>query len=222
VKACVCNVVCERGDGLSSDHELTRENHARYANQCEADYKNVLLPPITDWSYCHWKYEATKIASEYDITLYLDSDCIVTRKCPDFRYAVPIYHWGIVDELWTIRPQNRSTLQIIASRIPAELMWQANGGVLIMPPSASQVYHREDWLQPDWVLDQMLLSWRLQSGEAPYRLIDKRWNWSYMRFKDFYANISEAFIIHHAGQSHYESHHKKLESMRHSLEAFGL
>jgi hypothetical protein len=221
MKAAVINVIAGGGNSRA-DFELTTANHLRYAEKCHADYQVVDLDWPADHTYCWWKYEAATMAAQYDVSIYADNDCIFTRQCPDFRTAVPAGHWGVVDELWTLRKQNRETLQQIAARIPATLAWQANGGVLIMPTEAAKVYHREDWLEPDWVTDQMLLSWRLDRKEAPYRLLDRRWNFSYMRFWDFEANRSHAWVIHHAGHSHYEDYHRKRTAMAHDLEVCGL
>jgi hypothetical protein len=46
-----------------------------------------------------------------------------------------------------------------------------------------------------WCVEQLWLTTELLRHEAPYTLLDPRWNWCYW-FPDFEAATQDAFIVH--------------------------
>ena len=197
MRLCVTNIVA----GSPPEHDITTANHAAYAARIGADYCPVYLsiPDVRDRSKaCSWKYAAADVAAKYDLTLYLDNDCVVTRLCPSFATAVPAGHWGVVDELCVIIGGARASVETVQVHNWGAQPWTLNAGVMIMPPDAKRVY-KPDIIAEHWLNDQAALSARLYRDEAKYRLIDRRWNWSYMH-PYFLTGLEVAYIIHRAGQ----------------------
>jgi hypothetical protein len=197
MRLCVTNIVA----GSPREHEITKQNHANYAARIGAEYVAVRLPApdVSDRSKaCGWKYTAADVAANYDLTLYLDCDCVITRLCPSFHTAVPAGHWGVIDELCVITGGARASVETVQARNWVAQPWTINAGVMIMPSDAKRVYKPQS-LEEHWLNDQAALSASLYNDEAKYRLIDRRWNWSFMH-PYFLTGLPTAYIIHRAGQ----------------------
>jgi len=197
MRLCVTNIVA----GAPAEHAITKANHAAYAARIGADYCPVYLPaPATAGraKACSWKYAAADVAAQYTLTLYLDCDCVVTRLCPSFHTAVPPGHWGVVDELCVITNAAKASVETVQAINWGAQPWTLNAGVMIMPSDAKKVY-KSELITEHWLNDQAALSARLYRGEAKYRLIDRRWNWSFMH-PYFLTGLEFAYIIHRAGQ----------------------
>lgn len=222
-RLCVCDIVGVRHGQPNAEHELTRENHRKYAESVGADYRAEVIEIGDDLRCCWWKWRAADVAAEYDVTLHLDNDTIVTAKCPSFADVVPAGHWGVVDEYYRLRKDCREFIAQCANTTEPELGLSTNNGVLIMPSDAKQIYFPDyESASLNWLTDQTLLSRKFYRGEAQYRAIDRRWNWSFMSHVDFIAGRDQAFIIHHAGRSFWETPAKKLQAIERDLRELGL
>lgn len=220
---CVCNIVGLSNGKANVEHEITRENHRRYAERVGAEYRVEFVDIGENVKCCWWKWKASDIAAEYDSTLLLDCDCVVTKKCPSFQYAVPAGHWGGVDEIPRMRKSLMRYVASCADVNPEELSLCINGGVLLMPRDAKIVYYADYESMPvNWQSDQMLLSKKLAEGMAPYRRLDRRWNWSYVSHVDFVSGRDQAFILHHAGRNGLESPEKRNRALLRDVQELGI
>jgi hypothetical protein len=196
------------GQEVCAEQAVTAPNHRAYANRIGAEFimrswPNATLPygPAIKW-------EAAKHAKDYDAILVLDPDVVVTRRAPNIFDFVPLGVWGVVDERPHLRyPQFGLAAQETAARdLGIVNHWAphiANGGVMVMPPDAERVYYASEFGLGHWEREQAVLSVHLQNGDAPYRLLDPRFNtcWHYRTGFD----VHRAWMIHRAGQNATES-----------------
>lgn len=219
---CVVNCVAD-SEMAWKEYALTSPGHKAYADKVGADYRLVTMPAKPDNVVAtNWKYGILDVVEQYDTTLYLDNDCVITPTCPSFVKAVPDGHWGVVDEY---RLLTSSSQRYVHSLVPANtppLLWQANAGVMIMPKNARAHYFLDKSAPDTWIADQLGLSICLQNTPAKYRLLDRRWNWGYMALRDFYVNMQSAWIVHFNGQAFFEDKDARLRAITNCVDRMGI
>jgi hypothetical protein len=204
MRRCVLNIAA--GDKAKREHEITRNNHRAYAEQCCAEYREILRDAIPDFPPAV-KYMASKVAAEYDQLLFLDTDTVVMPLAPNIFDEVPLGRWGVVDEgnllvdeSWNETNQRDADRVCHALNIPTiRLMRFINSGVMLMPPDASRWYSPPNKPVPRfWCFEQLYLSMRTQIDRAPLIELDPRWNWC-AAWRYFNERKPHAFIVHYAG-----------------------
>ncbi len=214
MKRAVLNIVA--GDKGRAEHAITRENHRSYADRCGAEYVVIQREHAPKYSPAI-KYLANKVTPDYDQTLFLDLDCIVTPQCPNIFDEVPLGYWGVIDEnglarfheLENDQTQRHANALCDALHLPyVYLTRHINSGVMVMPPNSADYYFPPKYPVPSnyWAVEQLYLSINLQLHDAPLKELDRRFNWCWCH-KRFEEDMHRAFIIHWGGK------HDRLENL---------
>jgi predicted O-methyltransferase YrrM len=200
-KRCVLSIAC--GEACVEEHSLTAANHRDYAEFCGAEWIEIVRPDLSLAYGPAAKFVAADVARDFDQTLFLDSDCVVMPKAPNIFDEVPPDHWGVVDEMWPLAAkcdphkwQGEADAICDAAGMPrVEMPFSINSGVMVLPREASLYAPPPKPVPWFWCVEQLWLSAELVCHEAPYTLLDPRWNWCYW-FPEFEAGGKEAFIVH--------------------------
>jgi hypothetical protein len=202
VRTTRCVVDVAFGELLYSEAITIEENHRRYAARCGADYVRI-RDLQTELPYgCSAKLSILPLLEQYDQTLVLDCDVVVTDLAPDIFAEVPPGCWGAVDEMGCV--QNRPEwMQGMADRIADQtgqsrmrLPWMLNSGVVVCPRSGGPFLEPPPQLLPaDWTIDQAWLSFQLARYDQPLVRLDRRFNWT-IWMADSERGKSHAFMWH--------------------------
>lgn len=195
------------GKQCCAEQAIVLENQKAYARRIGAEFIVRTYPDRRLAYGPAVKYEAAEIAANYDATLLLDTDCVVMAGCPNIFEFVPADHWGLVDERpYLIHTRDALPAQAATARgLGIDKPWLPhlfNSGVLVMPRNAATIYKPERFFTTHWTREQATLSVKLQSGLAPYRSLDPRFNLCVSWHRDF--DVQRAWILHRAGQDHSE------------------
>jgi len=231
VKRAVVNVIY----GDPSDHAITTENHRRYAEKLGCDYRVVktvkpVRPPVPamDTTYtftheCFFKFDVAQVLNEYDQTLYLDGDIVISRACPNIFDFVPLEKYGFIDELLLMRPEHVETIKYwFVTTGWNDPWWSLNGGVLVLPKNGAEFYSFHKELDFQFASDQNMLTLSIHDKPDKFLLLDHRFNHSYMHHKEFYPGLHDAWIIHMAGMGAYQSVKERDLALTRCLETYGL
>lgn len=144
------------------------------------------------------KWRVANYAANYDQTLYLDSDVLISPNAPDIFAAVP-KGFAVRDE----RPDyhhdwySQETSDLYASQgVSHTLQHCANGGVMLMTPETLDLYWEPSGTYPQlWCTDQHWLSYRIETSGHEVTWLDDRWNWGFIRI-DWWRGLADAWFVH--------------------------
>lgn len=178
-----------------------------YADRCRADY--IALTNATKSWWGLEKFRTRHFVEQYEEVLFIDADCIVRPNAPSLfgqDCNVLIHNDApYLQSLDWLRSERREVCEAIGMPYDdADLC--LNSGVVYTRKAASSV-----WAEPpsniptSHCAEQIVVE--QQAIRHGYRNLDSRFNWQFY-FKDFYAGLSDAYIIHLATCSN------KLETAR--------
>lgn len=215
--------------------KYTRESFKAYALKHNADYIELTneIPPkdlLTDdnsesllGNNADWhlnKIRVGSMANQYDQTLFLDADTIITEKCRDlFQYS----GIAIVDD-WPVLTNKHSTLWIhpevsmVAKSQGLEPpdYWERclNTGVVLCSKDSNP------WVMPKYKLpnnhcgEQFWVDLNIDDFVS----LPETCNWQWWRGKDFWRGLPNAEVIHLAGCPSQE----RLELIKWAVKEYGL
>lgn len=173
-----------------------------YANRIGADFIG-LDNQTEDW----WgleKFRAGHFASQYEETLFVDADCVITDLAPDVfeQNSQPVCihdDWGYLPSAKWISDERKVVSQRSGLRIVDSLAC-LNSGVVLTRKSAASVWNRPECnIGTTHCAEQIYVEHQIgiygKSGEIG--MLDSRWNWQWW-FKDFADGLEKAYIVHFA------------------------
>jgi hypothetical protein len=171
-----------------------------YADRVGADLHIIDSDFRPDYPMAN-KWRIANFARNYDQTLYVDSDVLITPGSPDIFSAVP-EGFAARDERpdYHYRPNwySHEVLDLYQSQgVSHEPQHCPNGGVLLMTPGTCELYEEPPHKPYSqlWCTDQHWLSYRLETTDRQVTWLDDRWNWGFIR-NDWWAGLAGAWFIH--------------------------
>jgi hypothetical protein len=219
---CVIDVAF--GEVVAAEQFAVSDNHAAYAEKCGADYIR-----LTSWTGqsgygCSAKLAILPYLEQYDQTLYLDCDVVVTKRAPNIFDEVPVGYWAGIDEMGCvhIQPDHWQKIAdtiadaITIPRFRQPFVW--NGGVIMMPRGEGWILDPPKSPVPsEWTFDQVWLSMQVVRWERPHICLDRRWNQTPW-MPDPERGNDRAFFIHQ-NDSERQTRHLRIKE---HLEKHGL
>jgi hypothetical protein len=156
---------------------ITHQSIARYSDKIGAEFK-----VITEQTHStpHWeKFQIHSLLEEYDRILYLDTDVLISRSCPDLFEVVPRPIMGAFNEGQYFTRKHRDYY---------------NTGVMVIPSTYKDIFAQPQIEQGDinTFFEQDFINDRINaSGLAVYNLSHK------FNKMDFIQ--APGYIIHKAG-----------------------
>lgn len=177
----------------------TRTKFIDYANQYNADYIELTNELCESWQL--EKLRVGVFADQYEQTLFLDVDCVVTDKCRDLFEAsdgiAVVNDWNILvqNNRWNwIDPEYKSIMR--SQNIEPEKEWTRclNTGVLL----CSKTYN--PWVKALRPLPQVHCAEQFWVDHhiQDYTELPDTCNWQWWRGKEFWRGLPNAEIIHFA------------------------
>lgn len=197
-----CIVSVAVGDDMIDIAKLTWPIMKRYAERVGADFIG-LDNQTEDW----WgleKFRTGHFAKQYEETLFLDADCVVTSLAPSIfeENDRPI---GVHDD-WSYLPNAKwlsEERKAVSQRAGVDIKDSQscfNSGVVLTRSDFSAVWSRPGGnigtthcAEQIWVEHQI----ESMSQASDVQLLDSRWNWQWW-FKDFADGLKNAYIVHFA------------------------
>jgi len=189
--------------------KLTRPAMQAYADRVGADLID-LDNDTEDWGPLE-KFRTFHFARQYEQTLFIDADCIITEKCPDFfeLYAgadiVAHDDWSFLFKTdWLERERNT-----VAQRSGLAIEHTAqclNSGVVLVRQSAADIWNRPlvD-IGTSHCAEQIYLEHQIANAifsGATFANLDSKanWQWWFSTHNEgrFEAGLNDAWIIHFA------------------------
>jgi hypothetical protein len=189
--------------------KLTRPAMRAYADRVGADLID-LDNDTEDWGFME-KFRTFHFARQYEQTLFVDADCIITDKCPDlfkmYEHADIVAHddWSFLYKTdWLERERNT-----VAQRSGLAIEHTAqclNSGVVLVNQSAADVWNRPlvD-IGTSHCAEQIYLEHNIANAVASgasFANLDSRANWQWWfstHHEDrFEAGLDDAWIVHFA------------------------
>lgn len=175
--------------------EVTGPTIKAYADRCQADY--IALTNATK----HWwgleKFRTRHFVEQYEEVLFIDADCIVKPNAPSLfgQDCDVLIHddSSYLQNLDWLKTERREVCEAINMQYDDANLC-LNSGVVYTRKAASSV-----WAEPpsniptSHCAEQIVVE--QQAISHGYRELDSRFNWQFY-FKDFYAGLNDAYIIH--------------------------
>lgn len=207
------------GDSWSALKELTFPSIKDYANKIKAQFIHIDTPIIHPNEVGFEKFQLFKMFTYFDRIIYLDSDLIVTKKCPNLFDVVPEDEIGALIEsnYWSISPDVDHRQRIIkVQEVLGNIGWNdeyINTGVMVLSK-------RHKWIF-DLRQNQKLVIDLREQTQLNYN-IKKLGYWLYdigqKNNKMDFSNPLDRFdanIIHYAGKGYTpEWHNMELKLKR--------
>jgi len=204
--------------------DLTHPGIKAYADKCGADF--IVYdhePPIrTNDNSVHYRIlKAIETFKEYDRILFIDTDVVISPRCPNIFEVVPVDCIGSVFEDKGKRKKKRLKLIRRIQECWGDVGWTegyTNAGVLVASRQHAQVFEPHNgeyylgWGSVDVHMSYMAHKHGMKIMELPFQ-----WNHMSM-FSDGWNDCADRFdshIIHYAGMGRFEDKKvPKLELMR--------
>ena len=189
--------------------KLTRPAMQAYANRVDADLID-LDNDTEDWGPLE-KFRTFYFATQYEQTLFIDADCVITDKCPDlfamYASADIIAHddWSYLYKTdWLERERNTVAKR---SGLAIEHAEQClNSGVVLVNQSAADIWNRPSIdIGTSHCAEQIYLEHQIAKAiysRASFANLDSRanWQWWFSTHHEgrFESGLDDAWIVHFA------------------------
>lgn len=190
--------------------QVTGPTIKAYADRCRADY--IALTNATKSWWGLEKFRTRHFVEQYDEVLFVDADCIVRPDAPSLfgQDCDVLIHNDAphLESLAWLKSERREVCEAISMQYEDANLC-LNSGVVYTRKAASSVWSEPPSNIPtSHCAEQIVVE--QQAIRHGYRELDSRFNWQFY-FKDFYAGLDDAYIIHLATCSN------KLETARQLL-----
>lgn len=209
-KAIVTLCIGEKYDRLG---KVTHPSIKAYANKVDADFIVIDTKQFNLEYYAHFeKFQLYALLNIYDRILFLDTDILVTPKCPNLFDVVAENQFGafIVSEY---TEYHNSSIKLIQEEL-GDIGWVMeyfNSGVMVVSKHHREVFNMENGLLEQWslwsfqkglqgFLDQTLINYNVQRLKLPIYDIGYRFNHT-TATKNSEKRFN-SYIIHYPGKGH--------------------
>lgn len=212
-------------DNNKSISDMTHPILKDYADRCCADFL-----VISDCKNLHMHYRILQfydLFETYDRILSVDSDIIVTKKCPNIFEVVPEgMIASVYEDVGSRRNDRRSRIQAVQKKF-GSVGWDSgyiNTGFALFPKEYRDIFKIKDeselWIGLGY--DDVFLGYRIKKFN--YRFYELPIVYNYMSlFSEAWSNFKsrgEAFVIHYAGQGGFIPSRTREEIMREDILIF--
>lgn len=195
------------GKDYEEQADITHPSMMHYANRINAEFIDIRDQKLSQYPYFE-KFRLYEILEDYDRVLFLDTDVIIRKDCPNLFNMVPFEKLGMYDEFVLSNPDERFIQYQIVDRAMREYFGEPlsyemprffNTGVTIV----SKV-HRLFFVKPEKeilmpYLDQAYLNALFLKEDAPIMDIGLHFNRMYYADKVVKPHRLRSYIIHYAG-----------------------
>jgi hypothetical protein len=187
--------------------EITGPTIKAYADRCQADY--IALTNATKSWWGLEKFRTRHFVEQYEEVLFVDADCIIKPNAPSMfgQDCDAMLHNDApyLDTLTWLKSERKQVCDAIGIEYEdSELC--LNSGVVYTRKAASTIWDEPpESIPTSHCAEQIVVE--QQAIRHGYSELDSRFNWQFY-FKDFYAGLDDAYIIHLATCSN------KLETAR--------
>lgn len=211
------------GEDFQRMGDLTHPLMKEYANKTDADFLVINNPVINNGDVGFEKFQLYNILKYYDRVIFLDTDIIVRKHCPNLFDIVPENDLGVFIESKYDRysPDVNHQQRIVGiQKALGNIFWNAdyfNSGVMVLNKRHQPIFDLENGQIVD-LHDQTQLNYNVK--KMGFWLHDIGFRFNKMDFCNPLERF-EAYIIHYAGRgytSKWAETKLKIERMKRDLE----
>lgn len=184
-----------------------------YANKVEADFIVINTQKLTSDYYAHFeKFQLYALLNRYDRIIFLDTDLLVTPKCPNLFDVVSEEQFGaFVVSKYT--GYHDRAIRLIQEEL-GEIDWVMeyfNSGVMVVSKHHLEVFNTENGFLKQWslcssqkgfqgFLDQTLINYNVQRLCLP--IYDIGYKFNHTTAPKNSGERFNSYIIHYPGKGH--------------------
>ena len=145
-----------------------------------------------------------KLKQKVNMILFMDSDVIIKKNCPDLFEYIPADHIGTIYEDKGSREKDRYNRIKKIQLERGDIGWRAgyiNTGVFLLPKEYSYILECRENLWLDFGFDDVELGYRMQCDNIPVYELPFQFNHMSMHSEEWNNKASrfDSYIIHYAG-----------------------
>jgi len=205
-------LVTRSDDNIKQMTDITHPLLKEYAKKCNADFIIFDHKPQlnTDDNKPHYRIlKAQELLKDYDRILFLDSDMIINKNCPNIFDEVPVDCIGSVFEDKGSRLKDRRDKIKGIQKSWGDIGWTGgytNAGTFVISKEHSKIFdpHKgKYWM--GWGSADLHLSYMARKHKYKFHELSYKWNHMTM-FSERWnknANRFDSYIIHYAGKGIY-------------------
>lgn len=207
-------IITRSDDNIKYMSDITHPIFKEYASKCDADFIIFDHKPhimTADNNYHYRILKAKEYLDEYDRLLFLDTDMIINKNCPNIFDIVPDDCIGTIYEDKGSRvPKRRSVMENIQKRY-GDVGWTSgytNAGTFLISNIHKELFepiNGEYYL--DWGSVDAHFAYQINKNEYKVHELEYKWNHMTMFSEPWNnnANRFDSYIIHYAGSGIFDS-----------------
>jgi len=220
-------LICTRSDKNISDMtDITHPIIKAYAKRCGAAFTVFKENSMPEHKYHYRIMQIRELLEVYDRVLNLDSDILITPKCPNIFKEVPINKIGtIFEDEGSRQKQRRGLIKQVQEKF-GNVNWTTgyiNTGVFLVSKQHKNIFETVNGKCWDgWGFDDIHLGWQIRKKEYEIYRLHWRWNNMAMFFEKWngFPNRFDSYMIHYAGQGKFDSGVKnRMEQIKYDYKA---
>jgi len=198
-------LIATRSDETQTDMAiLTHPLLKSYAERCGADFK-----VIEDCKGLHKHYRIMQfydLFEEYDSILSVDTDILISNKCPNIFEVVPENHIASIYEDVGSRQEDRRKRITLVQKQFGDVGWKTgyiNTGFALFPKSSREIFKpvSEENLWLGLGFDDVYLGYQIHKMNIPIYELPIEYNFMSMFTENWCGKSrADAFVTHYAGQ----------------------
>jgi len=200
-------IVTRADDNIRTMTDITHPVLKRYADKCDAEF--LILSKILDVHMHHSIFVLKDMLKDYDRIACIDSDVLITSKCPDiFKYVDVDKVGSIYEDIGSREPDRLNRIAKVQIQ-RGSVGWKSgyiNTGVCIFSKEHKAIFDIDlKKLWNDLGYDDVELGYQIHKNGMSIQELPVEFNLMSM-FTEPWCNKSktDAFIIHYAGNGfHY-------------------
>jgi hypothetical protein len=189
------------GDHYQNLSKITYPTLKRYAEKIGADFIPITEQKISQTTP-HWeKFQILDYLNKYERIIYVDTDILIRKNCPNLFEIVPESKLGIYNECPFVPGRDYAILKASEDYGSKDFKWDGkyyNTGVMVISRC-----HRSLFRKPEKEIsnfyEQSYLNLQIQSLKVPVFEIDYKFNRMHCVDKITGKDRFESYIIHYAG-----------------------
>lgn len=199
------------GDGFDEMAALTRGRIQDYAASMGADYIEI-RQPLVGLPYPHFeKFQMYGMFERYQRLLYLDTDMVITRDCPDLFKIVPEEAFGAYFCHHHTDMHDASIIE--CQKHIGDIGWSRtyfNSGVMLASRAHREVFRLAGAIYLGFY-EQTQLNYNVQREKLP--IFDIGYRFNHFSVYESIKRLS-SYIIHYAGAGHAGENLPRVDQIR--------
>ena len=189
------------GDKYQKMGEITHPRIKQYADKINADFIIIDKQKISNTTP-HWeKFQLLDFLSQYDRILFLDTDVLIRKNCPNLFDLVPEDKIGMFNECPFVERRDVAMEMCADAYKMKDFRWDGkyyNSGVMIVSKCHRMLFRKPDFELSNF-FEQTYLNMMIQRMKIP--IFDLQYFYNRMSCMDKISakDRYESYIIHYAG-----------------------